>query len=71
MVLAGLAFKLLIVPFHLWTPDVYDGAPAPISGYLASVGKAAVFVVLLRLFLDADLLQLHLFPFHLVLVDEG
>jgi NADH-quinone oxidoreductase subunit N len=57
MVLAGLAFKLSIVPFHLWTPDVYDGAPAPISGYLASVGKAAVFVVLLRLFLDADLFR--------------
>ena len=55
MAFAGLAFKLSAVPFHLWTPDVYDGAPAPISGFLASVGKAAVFAVLLRLFLDADL----------------
>ncbi|MEP4147086.1 MAG: NADH-quinone oxidoreductase subunit N [Halioglobus sp.] len=54
MILTGLAFKLSAVPFHLWTPDVYDGAPAPISGFLASVGKAAVFVVLLRLFLEAD-----------------
>ena len=57
MILTGLAFKLSAVPFHLWTPDVYDGAPAPISGFLASVGKAAVFVVLLRLFLEADLFR--------------
>ena len=57
MILAGLAFKLSAVPFHLWTPDVYDGAPAPISGFLASVGKAAVFVVLLRLFLEANLFR--------------
>ena len=57
MAFAGLAFKLSAVPFHLWTPDVYDGAPAPISGFLASVGKAAVFAVLLRLFLEADLFR--------------
>ena len=57
MVFVGLAFKLSAVPFHLWTPDVYAGAPAPISGYLASVGKAAVFVAVLRLFLEADLLS--------------
>ncbi|TDG12968.1 NADH-quinone oxidoreductase subunit N [Seongchinamella unica] len=57
MIFAGLAFKLSLVPFHLWTPDVYDGAPAPISGFLASVGKAAVFVALLRLFLEADLFR--------------
>ncbi|MEH6637156.1 MAG: NADH-quinone oxidoreductase subunit N [Halioglobus sp.] len=57
MVFAGLAFKLSVVPFHLWTPDVYDGAPAPITGFLASVAKAAVFVVLLRLFLEADLFR--------------
>jgi NADH-quinone oxidoreductase subunit N len=57
MVFAGLAFKLSVVPFHLWTPDVYDGAPSPVTGFLASVGKAAVFVVLLRLFLDADLFR--------------
>ena len=57
MIFAGLGFKLSIVPFHLWTPDVYDGAPAPVTGFLASVAKAAVFVVLLRLFLDADLFR--------------
>jgi NADH-quinone oxidoreductase subunit N len=57
MIFMGLAFKLSVVPFHLWTPDVYDGAPAPVTGYLASVAKGAVFVVLLRLFLDADLFR--------------
>ena len=57
MVITGLGFKLSLVPFHLWTPDVYDGAPAPVTGFLASVSKAAVFVVLLRLFLLADLFR--------------
>jgi NADH-quinone oxidoreductase subunit N len=57
MIFAGLAFKLSVVPFHMWTPDVYDGAPAPVTGFLASVGKAAVLVVLLRLFLEADLFR--------------
>ena len=57
MIFAGLGFKLSVVPFHLWTPDVYDGAPAPITGFLASVAKAAVFVAVLRLFLEADLFR--------------
>lgn len=57
MTFTGLAFKLSLVPFHLWTPDVYDGAPAPVTGFLASVAKGAVFIVLLRLFLDADLFR--------------
>ncbi|MFV0278566.1 MAG: NADH-quinone oxidoreductase subunit N [Parahaliea sp.] len=50
MVVAGLAFKLSLTPFHLWTPDVYQGAPAPVTGFLATVSKAAVLVVLLRWF---------------------
>nr|WP_277602416.1 NADH-quinone oxidoreductase subunit N [Parahaliea mediterranea] len=57
MVVAGLAFKLSLVPFHLWTPDVYQGAPSPITGFLASVSKAAVLVVLLRWFSDANLFR--------------
>lgn len=52
-VVAGVAFKLSLVPFHLWTPDVYQGAPAPITAFLATVSKGAVFVVLLRYFLGA------------------
>lgn len=50
MMLVGLAFKLSLVPFHLWTPDVYEGAPAPVAAYLATASKVAVFVVLLRLY---------------------
>ncbi len=53
-VIAGVAFKLSLVPFHLWTPDVYQGAPAPITAFLATVSKGAVFVVLLRYFVLAD-----------------
>ena len=50
MLLVGLAFKLSLVPFHLWTPDVYEGAPAPVAAFLATASKVAVFAVLLRLF---------------------
>src|SRR5690606_17234455 len=53
-VIAGIAFKMSLVPFHLWTPDVYQGAPAPITAFLATVSKGAVFVVLLRYFMLAD-----------------
>lgn len=55
MVITGLAFKLSVVPFHMWTPDVYEGAPAPVSGFLAAVSKGAIFVVVLRWWLAADL----------------
>jgi NADH-quinone oxidoreductase subunit N len=57
MIVSGLGFKLSLVPFHMWTPDVYDGAPAPVTGYLASVGKAAVFVVLVRWFIASNLFR--------------
>ena len=50
MMLIGLAFKLSLVPFHLWTPDVYEGAPAPVAAFLATASKVAVFAVLLRLY---------------------
>lgn len=54
MIVAGVGFKLSVVPFHMWTPDVYQGAPAPISGFLATVSKGAVFALLLRYFVQAD-----------------
>jgi NADH-quinone oxidoreductase subunit N len=50
MVLVAIGFKLALVPFHLWVPDIYQGAPAPVAGYLASVSKGAVFAVLVRIF---------------------
>lgn len=54
LVLAGAAFKLSLIPFHLWTPDVYQGAPAPIAGFIATVSKGALIVVLWRLLADSD-----------------
>jgi NADH-quinone oxidoreductase subunit N len=52
LILVGIGFKLSVVPFHLWTPDVYEGAPAPVTAYLATVSKTAVFAVLLRYFVQ-------------------
>lgn len=57
MVLTGIGFKLSLVPFHMWTPDVYQGAPSPVTGFLATVSKGAIFAALLRLFIDARLYQ--------------
>lgn len=48
LLISGVAFKLSFAPFHIWTPDVYEGAPAPIAGFLASASKIAVFAVFLR-----------------------
>ncbi|QWA09452.1 NADH-quinone oxidoreductase subunit NuoN [Sodalis ligni] len=53
MMIVGIGFKLSLVPFHLWTPDVYQGAPAPVSTFLATASKVAIFAVLMRLFLYA------------------
>ncbi len=55
MAFAGIGFKLSLVPFHMWTPDVYQGAPAPVAGFLATISKGAIFVALMRLFLSAQL----------------
>jgi len=52
LILTALAFKLSLAPFHLWTPDVYEGAPAPVGAYLATVSKVAVVVVLLRFLVE-------------------
>jgi NADH-quinone oxidoreductase subunit N len=46
---AGFAFKVAAVPFHMWVPDVYDGAPAPVTGFMAAGVKAAAFAVLVRI----------------------
>ena len=57
MILAGVAFKLSLVPFHMWTPDVYQGAPAPVTGFVATVSKGGVLAVLLRYLVETDLLS--------------
>ncbi len=49
LLLVGIGFKISMVPFHLWTPDVYQGAPAPITAFLAAGSKVAVFAALLRI----------------------
>src|SRR4051812_5090505 len=48
LVLTGIGFKLAVVPFHLWTPDVYEGAPLPTTAFVATVSKGGVFAFLLR-----------------------
>ena len=48
LLLVGLGFKVAAVPFHVWTPDVYQGAPTPITALMASVGKVAAFAALMR-----------------------
>ncbi len=51
-VVAGVAFKIGAVPFHMWAPDVYEGAPTPITAFLSVGSKAAAFAMLLRIFLE-------------------
>jgi NADH-quinone oxidoreductase subunit N len=50
LVLTGVGFKLAVVPFHLWTPDVYEGAPLPVTAFIATVSKGGMFALLLRWF---------------------
>jgi NADH-quinone oxidoreductase subunit N len=56
LMIVGIGFKAAIVPFHLWTPDVYEGAPSPIAGFMSTAPKAAAFAVFLRLLFE-------MFPF--------
>lgn len=53
LMFVGLGFKVAAAPFHVWTPDVYEGAPAPIVGFMSTAPKAAVFAVLLRILFEA------------------
>jgi NADH-quinone oxidoreductase subunit N len=57
LIVAALGFKLSLVPFHLWTADVYQGAPAPVTALLATVSKGAVFVLLLRFAVAGGLMR--------------
>jgi NADH-quinone oxidoreductase subunit N len=53
LVLVGIGFKIAVAPFHMWTPDVYQGAPTPVTGFMASATKVAGFAALIRVFLVA------------------
>jgi NADH-quinone oxidoreductase subunit N len=57
LMIVGLGFKTAAVPFHVWTPDVYEGAPTPVTAFMASAGKAAAFAAMLRVLVIA-------LPFH-------
>lgn len=50
LILVGFGFKISAVPFHFWTPDVYEGAPAPVTAFISTASKAAGFAILLRVF---------------------
>ena len=55
MIFVGLGFKVAAAPFHVWTPDVYEGAPSPVVGLMSTAPKAATFAVLLRIVFEAQL----------------
>jgi NADH-quinone oxidoreductase subunit N len=54
LMIVGAGFKLGVVPFHMWTPDVYEGAPAPVTAFIATVSKGGMVVLLVRLFTAID-----------------
>jgi NADH-quinone oxidoreductase subunit N len=54
LMFVGLGFKVAAAPFHVWTPDVYEGAPAPVVGFMSTAPKAAAFAVLLRVMFEAS-----------------
>ncbi len=53
LLLVGFSFKIAAVPFHMWTPDVYQGAPSPITGFMAALAKVGAFAALLRVFVSS------------------
>ena len=53
LVMVGFAFKVAAVPFHMWTPDVYQGSPSPVTGFMAAVSKAGAFAAFLRVFISS------------------
>jgi NADH-quinone oxidoreductase subunit N len=62
-IMTGIGFKLSVVPFHMWAPDVYEGAPAPVTAFIAVISKGAIFALLLRYFLT-----IHVYRFDSVLM---
>ncbi len=53
LLLVGFGFKIAAVPFHMWSPDVYQGSPSPVTGFMAAVAKAGAFAALLRVFVSS------------------
>src|SRR5258708_32758314 len=54
LMIVGIGFKLGVVPFHMWTPDVYEGAPAPVTAFIATISKGGMIVLIVRFFDQID-----------------
>jgi NADH-quinone oxidoreductase subunit N len=54
LVVVGAGFKLSVVPFHMWTPDVYEGSPAPVAAFISTISKGATMILLVRFFMAID-----------------
>ncbi|MCC7362260.1 MAG: NADH-quinone oxidoreductase subunit N [Anaerolineales bacterium] len=65
LMLVGIGFKLALVPFHLWAPDVYQGAPAPVTAFVSTVSKGAMFALLVRFFAP---MNIHAYPSLVVVI---
>src|SRR5437660_5692054 len=60
LILAGFGFKISAVPFHMWAPDIYEGAPTPATAFFSVASKTAGFAALIRVFIDGGLGQVNL-----------
>jgi NADH-quinone oxidoreductase subunit N len=59
LILAGIGFKLALVPFHMWIPDIYHGAPVPVTTFIATISKGSMLALALRLFTDISGAESH------------
>ncbi len=66
--MGGIGFKLALAPFHLWTPDVYEGAPAPVSAFVATVSKAGMFAFFLRFVYESEILNVNSFLLFITII---
>ena len=62
LIAVAVGFKLAVVPFHFWTPEIYDAAPAPVAGFIATASKGAMAVLLIRFFAPSGISALGVFP---------
>jgi NADH-quinone oxidoreductase subunit N len=69
--MGGIGFKLALVPFHLWTPDVYEGAPAPVSAFVATISKAGVFTFFLRFIYESEILKVNSFMVFITIISAA
>ncbi len=68
MMIVGIGFKLALVPFHMWTPDIYQGAPTPVTTFIATVSKGAMMALFLRFFYTLQGFHYHYFVIALTII---